>query len=119
MFLLRLLRLLRRKPNVRGLCSDSIRTGEMTRSKAGKPHPTQHADLDHARDDTFPASDPPSQTDPTHGLGAGPIAPTEDAVRQRAYEIWERAGSPHGRHDEHWERALRELESEGHGDQRE
>jgi hypothetical protein len=84
----------------------------MTVSETVKPHDIEQAQLDDALDDTFPASDPPSQTDPTHGVVAGNASPTEDAVRQRAYEIWQRAGSTHGSHDEHWEQALRELEGE-------
>ncbi len=29
----------------------------------------------------------------------------ENQLKQRAYEIWEREGRPHGRHDEHWQQA--------------
>ena len=41
--------------------------------------------------------------------------PDEERVRQRAYEIWEREGRPEGSHDEHWERASREIEAEEGG----
>lgn len=34
---------------------------------------------------------------------------TEAAVKARAYELWERAGRPEGRHAEHWAQAEREL----------
>lgn len=37
---------------------------------------------------------------------------TEDemqAVRNRAYRIWEQDGRPHGEDGAHWERALKEL----------
>ena len=30
-------------------------------------------------------------------------------ISQRAYEIWEAEGRPHGRHDEHWQQAEHEL----------
>ena len=30
-------------------------------------------------------------------------------IRERAYHIWLEEGQPHGRHDEHWQRAEREL----------
>jgi hypothetical protein len=30
-------------------------------------------------------------------------------IEQRAYEIWEREGRPHGKHDEHWHRAAQEI----------
>ncbi len=36
----------------------------------------------------------------------------EERVRRRAYEIWEREGSPHGRHDAHWMQALTEIVDE-------
>ncbi|WP_158747162.1 DUF2934 domain-containing protein [Acidisphaera sp. L21] len=87
----------------------------MTQPDAVKSHLTEQSDLDDALDDTFPASDSPSQTDPTHGVVAGHAEPTEDAVRQRAYEIWQREGSTHGSHDEHWEQAQRELEADARG----
>lgn len=35
-----------------------------------------------------------------------------EALRQKAYEIWEREGRPEGMHDEHWARAQRELDGE-------
>lgn len=37
----------------------------------------------------------------------------EQHIRQRAYEIWEQAGRPDGREDEHWAQALREIGAEG------
>ena len=36
-----------------------------------------------------------------------------EAVRQRAYEIWERKGRPEGRDDEHWHEAEAELAAAG------
>ncbi|MBV9785134.1 MAG: DUF2934 domain-containing protein [Acidisphaera sp.] len=33
----------------------------------------------------------------------------EELIRQRAYEIWESEGRPHGRDQAHWERARREI----------
>ncbi|KUM42897.1 DUF2934 domain-containing protein [Pseudomonas sp. EpS/L25] len=36
----------------------------------------------------------------------------EERIRQRAYEIWEREGRPHGQDFEHWFRANRELEDQ-------
>lgn len=32
----------------------------------------------------------------------------DDRIRRRAHEIWESEGRPHGRHDDHWHRALAE-----------
>ncbi len=33
----------------------------------------------------------------------------EDRIRERAHRIWEEEGRPHGRHEEHWQRARREI----------
>jgi hypothetical protein len=38
---------------------------------------------------------------------------SDDAIRERAYLIWEREGRPHGRDFEHWVRAQVELLAEG------
>ena len=37
---------------------------------------------------------------------------TEEQIRNRAYEIWEREGQPHGRNLEHWLQAHWELMNE-------
>ena len=37
---------------------------------------------------------------------------TEEKVRARAHQIWEREGRPDGRHDEHWAQARHEIENE-------
>ena len=34
----------------------------------------------------------------------------EDLIRQRAHEIWDKAGRPDGAHAEHWEQAKREIQ---------
>jgi hypothetical protein len=34
---------------------------------------------------------------------------TEDAIRARAYEIWQEEGRPEGRHELHWQRAVEWL----------
>ena len=36
----------------------------------------------------------------------------DERIRQRAYEIWEREGRPHGRDEEHWRMAVDELVEE-------
>jgi hypothetical protein len=33
-------------------------------------------------------------------------------IEQRAYAFWEAEGQPHGRHEEHWQRAARQVETE-------
>jgi hypothetical protein len=33
----------------------------------------------------------------------------EEKIRQRAYGIWEQEGHPHGRAEDHWYRAAREV----------
>lgn len=37
----------------------------------------------------------------------------EERIRQRAYEIWESEGRPEGAHDEHWLRAVKEIDGQG------
>jgi hypothetical protein len=32
-------------------------------------------------------------------------------IEQRAYAFWEAEGQPHGRHEEHWHRAARQIET--------
>ena len=34
----------------------------------------------------------------------------QDRIRQRAHEIWEKAGRPEGAHQEHWEQATAEVD---------
>lgn len=46
---------------------------------------------------------------PAAGKAAASLADAEDAVRRRAYALWEEEGRPHGRDREHWERAEREV----------
>ena len=37
------------------------------------------------------------------------MATKEDQIRQRAYEIWEREGRPHGDDMKHWLQAFQEI----------
>ena len=37
----------------------------------------------------------------------------QDRIRRRAYEIWEREGSPGGRAEEFWEQAIASISAEG------
>lgn len=39
----------------------------------------------------------------------GSYGPSEDEIRQRAYELYEQDGYHHGRHEDHWHRAAAEL----------
>ena len=39
--------------------------------------------------------------------------PTDDQIRRRAHEIWERNHRPDGRDDEFWHQAEQELLNEG------
>jgi hypothetical protein len=49
-------------------------------------------------------------------MKAKPVMPTAESLRKqieaRAYMLWERAGRPHGRHEEHWNQAEKEVLSE-------
>jgi hypothetical protein len=33
-------------------------------------------------------------------------------IERRAYAVWEAEGQPHGKHEEHWQLAAREIEAE-------
>ena len=37
----------------------------------------------------------------------------EQTIRERAYDIWEAEGRPHGQEAAHWQRAQRELDGDG------
>lgn len=37
----------------------------------------------------------------------------EEKIKRRAHEIWEQEGRPGGREQEHWDRAVQEIEAEG------
>ena len=39
----------------------------------------------------------------------------EERIRQRAYAIWQSEGHDHGRHEDHWHRAEREIAAEEAG----
>lgn len=39
----------------------------------------------------------------------------EQRVRERAYQIWEQAGRPEGKSDEHWRQAEAEISAEETG----
>ena len=39
-------------------------------------------------------------------------AADDEAIRRRAYQIWEEEGYPEGGHERHWDQAVRELRGE-------
>jgi Protein of unknown function (DUF2934) len=39
----------------------------------------------------------------------------EERIRQRAYALWQSEGHRHGRHEDHWRRAEREIAAEEAG----
>src|SRR5205085_11943614 len=39
----------------------------------------------------------------------------EERIKQRAYELWQSEGHGHGRHEDHWHRAEREIAAEEGG----
>ena len=47
------------------------------------------------------------------GLGLDPALTSEQRVRERAYQIWEAEGRPHGRHDQHWAQAIHDVNAAG------
>jgi Protein of unknown function (DUF2934) len=67
-------------------------------------------------EETFPASDPPSSSEPGGGItGAEDPAVREaraNRIRERAHSIWQGEGEVHGRHEDHWSQAEREIDAE-------
>jgi hypothetical protein len=43
----------------------------------------------------------------------GKASPSEDEIRERAYQLWLMEGCPEGRADEYWHRARELIEDEG------
>jgi len=37
---------------------------------------------------------------------------TDERVRVRAYQLWEKDGRPHGRNETYWEEALRQIQDQ-------
>jgi Protein of unknown function (DUF2934) len=79
----------------------------------GRPM-TQGEKVDEASLESMDASDPPAHS--SSARSGGPKrpedmtdVPDEDAIRRRAYALWEADGRPHGRDDEYWHRAERAL----------
>ena len=47
------------------------------------------------------------------GMEESPMNPEMlSRIEKRAHALWEAEGQPHGRHEEHWRRAAREIETE-------
>ncbi|HKN26870.1 MAG TPA: DUF2934 domain-containing protein [Roseiarcus sp.] len=44
------------------------------------------------------------------------VSASEEMIRQRAYELWEHAGRPHGRSDEFWFAAKADFERKPTGE---
>jgi hypothetical protein len=79
----------------------------------GRPM-TQTEKVDEASLESMDASDPPAHSPSARsGRPRRPEdmadTPDQDAIRRRAYALWEADGRPHGRDDEYWHRAEREL----------
>ena len=53
-----------------------------------------------------------ANADPDNNLGRGSPQDREERIRQRAHEIWERAGRPDGQAQSHWDRAMHDLDRE-------
>ena len=46
-------------------------------------------------------------------MGTDSMAESRDErIRRRAYEIWDREGRSHGRHEDHWHQAAVEIDAE-------
>lgn len=54
----------------------------------------------------------PAVTLALSALAPGPRKPRDLMIRERAYLLWEGAGRPQGKQDEHWLQAVREIDAE-------
>lgn len=68
--------------------------------------------IDTAVDATFPASDPPAIGGATRIEGTPAESDREERIRRRAFQLWEKAGSPDKHTDEYWHRAEAEVSAE-------
>ncbi|MCP3712513.1 DUF2934 domain-containing protein [Paraburkholderia sp. CNPSo 3274] len=68
--------------------------------------------IDNAVEGTFPASDPPAIGGATRIERTPMESGQEERIRRRAYELWEKAGSPEDHTDEYWHRAEAEINAE-------
>jgi len=56
-----------------------------------------------------------SHSGSSESMGAGTDPHLEEAIRLRAYHLWEQAGRPDGQHEAHWQQAAAELDMQrGH-----
>src|SRR4029077_8270500 len=79
--------------------------------------------LDQEKGPSTPIQRPPYHSALIPGTRLGTLRefimahPTEEQIRKRAFELWERAGKSEGREDEFWQQAQRELQdAEERGD---
>jgi hypothetical protein len=78
--------------------------------------PDKDRELSKELEDTFPSSDPPSRTQPAGGVTGPEVVDSDDErmerIRARAYGIWREEGEIHGRDQEHWREAERQIDAE-------
>ncbi|WP_322030276.1 DUF2934 domain-containing protein [Paraburkholderia sp. J76] len=74
--------------------------------------------IDDAVEDTFPASDPPAIGGTTRVEPASAENDREQRIRQRAYELWEKAGAPDDHTDEYWHQAEAEIAGGNSGEEK-
>ncbi|MCP3727504.1 DUF2934 domain-containing protein [Paraburkholderia sp. CNPSo 3272] len=79
------------------------------------PAQQSETQIDKAVEGTFPASDPPAIGGATRIEGTPADSAREERIRRRAYELWEKAGSPDAHTDEYWHRAGAEIAEEPDG----
>ncbi len=77
---------------------------------ASKPArvPKQQTEQNGAGPRSAPARPAMAQALPVESVGS--FGPSEDEIRQRAYELYEQEGYQEGRHEDHWHRAVTELQ---------
>lgn len=84
-------------PNAKSPGSAPAAPKKSTAAKSSAPRQTQNSTGRPAMPQALPVE------------SYGSYGPSEDEIRQRAYELYEQEGQQHGRHEDHWHRAAAEL----------
>jgi hypothetical protein len=84
---------------------------DRTKSAAANPKAAWDNDLKGPSKTAAPKST--ARAAPRKPASGRPNDDLKQLVQQRAYELWEREGRPHGRDQAHWQQAEREIAGRG------
>ena len=87
-----------------------------SRSASAKSAPVKSGEAKAGRSTVVAKTAPSRSSARTMARQAGAGRPMDDLerrIQQRAYELWENEGRPHGREQDHWQQAEREIVGRG------